>query len=217
MLQFVKRLTTAQIMNFFYGVDGGFYARKPSASEGMEDIFFQNKSGKIFWYSIADNYICADGFSKTSEDWKFYMLGIFGDEYLKEYAEKPINNSFVEKLTTEQIKEFLEMNQTMIASIKEEKAFRQGTRRFKVIVKLPTYYRREIIIGPHIDDCDGMAVMTESAFMRFFTKIFGMDFINYYIDIEKRRADDRVKSFKEKCDKRVKDKLNYMVKIMENN
>lgn len=215
MLKFVDRLSTKQMMDFFYGV-GGFLNIKLSASEGMKDIFFEDKNGKVFWYSISDNYISAYGFHKTSEDWKFYMLDIFGEEYLKEYAEPPTLNSFVSKLSIGDIKELCMMNQMLAINVKEHKAFREGTRRFKVAIQVPTYYEREIIVGPHLNDCSGIPSMTEKMFMSFFAKKFGMDFINYYIEVEKGIEKRKIEEYQRKCEQRVKEKLDYMVKTWEN-
>lgn len=215
MLKFVDRLSTKQIMDFFYGV-GGFLEIKPSASEGMKDVFFENKGGKVFWYSIADNYISAYGFRKTSEDWKFYMLDIFGEEYWKEYAEPPALNSYVSKLTTGDIKELCMMNQILAMNVEEQKAFRKGTRRFKVAIQVPTHYERELVIGPHLNDCSGIPSMTEKMFMSFFAKRFGMDFIHYYIEVEKGIEKHKMEEYQRKCEQRVKEKLDYMVKTWEN-
>lgn len=214
MLDFVNRLTVQQIMEFFYGV-GSLRDVKTSASAGMKDIYFTDRDGKTFWFSVADNYICADGFNKTSEDWKFYMLKIFGDEYLKSYAEAPVENNFIDKLTLQDIQEFIEIGSTSVERVEEVEAFREGTRRFKITITKPTHFTKEIVIGPHMSFCIGISSMTETAFVKFFVKKCGMDFINYYIDVEKRICDTKVEAYKKRCEGQVKDKLNYMVRIWE--
>ncbi|MBQ9314541.1 MAG: hypothetical protein IJ220_06070 [Clostridia bacterium] len=216
MLHFVNRLSTQQIMDFFYGI-GGLIDMKPSASEGMKDIFFEDKNGKIFWYSISDNYISAYGFHKTSEDWKFYLLNLFGEEYMNEYAEVPVGNSFISKLTKTDIQELVELSHVLVEDVEEERSFRKGTRRFKVSIKLPICYEKEIIIGPHLEYCNGIPSITEKMFIGFFVKKFGMDFINYYIEVEKKACSKKVEDYRIRCENRVKEKLSYMVKTWENN
>lgn len=215
MIDFVNRLTVEQIMRFFYGI-GSLHDVKISASAGMKDIYFIERNGRTFFYSIADDYICADGFNKTSEDWKFYMLSIFGNEYLAKYAESSVENNFIGRLTLKDVQEFFETGHTSVERVEEVIAFRKGTRRFLVKITQPTHCTKEIVLGPHIDFCKGISSVTETAFIKFFVKKCGMDFINYYIDVEKRICDAKVTEYKNRCEGRVKDKLNYMVRIWEN-
>ena len=215
MIEFVKRLKREQIKDFFEGV-GKLEAIKPSASEGMIDIVFREDNGKKFWYSISDDFISAYGFYKTSEDWKFYLNSIFGKEYIEEYAEEPVPNNFIKELSIEDVRDILSLGNIVACNIEEKEAFRIGTRRFKIKIEVPTKNDVEIIIGPHINYCMGIPFLTEKMFMQFFSKKFGIDFINYYIDIEKKIELAKVEAYRDKCNKRVLDKLNYMVKIMEN-
>ena len=145
------------------------------------------------------------------------MQELFGEEYMQEYGEKPIDNSFIANLKESDVKYFLEINHILFEKIKEENAFRKGTRRFKIISKLPDGRMREIIIGPHPDYCEGIPEMNDNTFINFFVSKFGMDFINYYIDIEKEKMDKRVKAFKDRCDRQIKDRMDYMIKILEKN
>ena len=216
MLQFVNRMSTEQIAEFFSDV-GEFIDMKQSASEGMKDVTFRNKNGIQFWYSIADEYICAYGYHKTSEDWKFYLLDLFGEEYLHLYMQKPVENSFVEKLSIVDVKSFLMLDHIIADSIREEKAFRKGTRRFKfkVLLSSSVETEKEVIIGPHLLYCEGIPSMPEILFMRFFTQKFGMDFINYYIEIEKESARKKVLAYEQRCGEQVARKMDYMVKIWE--
>lgn len=216
MLQFVDRMNIEQIMQFFYGV-GNFVEMKASSNEGMKDIFFEDKTGKRFWFSIADDYLCAPGFRKTSEDWKFYMLSIFGKEYWEQCSEESVETIFMNELSEEDVKIFLKQGGITVKTLEEVAHFREGTRRFKVVIQQPCYDEKEIIIGPHIKYCKGIDSMPETTFMNFFAKRFGMDFINYYIEIEKRTAESLVKDFQKRCEEKVASKMNYMVKIWENN
>ena len=215
MIKFVTRLKMSQLQKFFDDA-GHICDIQKSYHEGMLDVIFMNDLGKTFWYSIADNYISAPDFYKTSEDWKFYMKELFGEEYFKEYEETPVQNSFVSKLSLDDVRELLETKNMKVEKIKECEAFREGTRRFKVIYSLPSHSEQEVIIGPHIEYCSGFFGITENMFMKFFTKKFGLDFITFYSNVEKRNCSEKVKQYQQKCERKLQEKRDYMVSLWQN-
>ena len=213
MVKFAMRLSNDQIETFFNSIGKVKSVACSTTKAGMLGVTFCDKYGKLFMYFISDDSICSD-FYKTSEDWKLYMLSIFGDEYFKQCGEKPVPNDFVDKLSVEEIKELLSKCEIFPYSIEEKEAFRVGTRRFRIAIAKENA-KSDIIIGPHFTFCKGMSSLTERNFMIFFSEKFGMDFINYYIGVEKQKKEKMMEDFRKKCERIMQKKLNIMVRTVE--
>lgn len=214
MITFVKRLTKQQFCDFFEDA-GTIYNIQSSLKNNKIEIFFRDKNGKSFKYSVTDTYLFAPGYCKSSEDWKFYLLELFGEEYLKKCGETPVENEFVSQLSYEDVRILLQTNELKVILLQEKEAFRKGTRRFNVQYNSSFYQYHEVVIGPHIEYCSGMIGVTEKIFMKYFTRKFGLNFISYYTNIEKKNCEKKVEEYRKKCESQVSTKQDYMISIWE--
>jgi len=214
MIDFVRRLTFSQISEFFDN-GGKIIDIKVSEEKDILHIHFMDAGNHFFQFSIADNAILALGFHKTSEDWKVYLRKIFGEEYFRRYGEPSVESSFVYQLTIQDIKELLEQKNTQIASVEEREAFRSGTRRFRIEYLCPIHETYDVVIAPYYEYCSNMIGIGEKLFLNFFIKKFGMDFIAYYIGMEREKSDKKVEAYKIKCEEDVKRKKFLMLSIWQ--
>lgn len=220
MIRFVDKLTKEQLTTFFNFFDDIKEVRR-SHIKDMLDIYFNDQNGKEQFFSISDNSICVPNFEKTSEDWKIYMRSLFGKKYTDIYSETPVINEFVPLLTSKDIRRLLQISLLDdIIDICELEAFREGTRRFKVVYSWPfgLLFNKEYVIGPHYDYCTGFPKnFSEKDFMSFMVKEFGLSFITYYTSIEKKKASIKIDEFTSKCNKTIKNKIDFMTSIWEKN
>lgn len=219
-IHWMNKLNKEQIENFFrlQGLEFDSCEMHPILDDRMMIELVKTNGSKqhyeIFHDGISDLNI-GSNIQITSEDWKVFMRDIFGDEYIYSLGCKDDENSFIEKLTQEDILKIIGFEYpSSIESVIEVKALLKGTRRFKFISNKRSY---EFIITPYLYHSNtGFAPKSlQGRFIKLMTKKFGEEFASIYRAFEKKECEADIQEYANKRRNILSAIDGYMNKIKE--
>ena len=225
-LNFVTQLTNDQIAHFFKSFGFEFENINTSVfSDEKLAIELSNTNGSKMHYEVADDGIVDYNIDSkkiiTNNDWKVYLRSIFGDAYITYLGYEDLPNKFIDKLTIDEVKKIFNFNSPIqIESIIEVQSLLSGTRRFKIIpLNAKGNSESEFILSPYmIYGFEHFSSKSpEGKFLKFMTKKFGKDYLDYYSKIEQRMIGIDIDTYIQTRNHRFKEVKAFMEKIISKN